>query len=68
MSIDNFVFIIADIAMFYRETDPVIKAQRKEESIKVIVPFYLDKLEELAKTNGGYFHGGKVIILALHPS
>ncbi|KAF7991912.1 hypothetical protein HCN44_010713 [Aphidius gifuensis] len=62
-----------NVAMFYRETDPVIKKQRKEESVNVTVPFYLDKLEELAKTNGGYFHGGKlsyadIFFVAIHDS
>ncbi|XP_066603679.1 glutathione S-transferase-like [Prorops nasuta] len=48
------------VALFYRETDEKIKAARKVEALNTTVPFYLKKLEELAKNNGGYFHGGQL--------
>ncbi|KAK2583678.1 hypothetical protein KPH14_009607 [Odynerus spinipes] len=48
------------IALFYREKDPVVKAKKKEEVLSTFLPFYLKKLDELARDNGGYFHGGEL--------
>ncbi|EZA53007.1 hypothetical protein DMN91_002419 [Ooceraea biroi] len=48
------------IALFYRETDEVLKAKKKKEVLSTVVPFYLEKLEELASKNGGYLHGGEL--------
>ncbi|XP_011303377.1 glutathione S-transferase [Fopius arisanus] len=61
------------VALFYREEDPVLRAKKKEETLKSVVPFYLNKLEELAKNNGGYFHGGQlsyadIFFTAIHDS
>lgn len=48
------------VALFYRETDEVLKAKRKKETLSTVVPFYLEKLEELASKNGGFLHGGEL--------
>lgn len=51
--------------MFYRETDPIVAAKRKAETVKNIVPFYLNKFEKLVETNKGFLHGGEVIMSLL---
>lgn len=51
------------VSQYYRESDPVLKAKRKVEVMTKVIPFYLNKLEELVKNNGGYFHGGQVRII-----
>ncbi|XP_043273025.1 glutathione S-transferase-like isoform X2 [Venturia canescens] len=48
------------VALFYREPDPLVSAKIKVETVGKIVPFFLDKFEELAKKNGGYLHGGEL--------
>lgn len=47
-------------AMAYRESDPILKDARTKEVNATTIPFYLSKLEALAKNNGGYFHGGEL--------
>ncbi|XP_015124647.1 glutathione S-transferase [Diachasma alloeum] len=61
------------VAMFYREEDPVLREKKREQTVKNVVPFYLDKLEERAKSNGGYFRGGElsyadIFFTAIHDS
>ncbi|KAK0164119.1 hypothetical protein PV328_002780 [Microctonus aethiopoides] len=64
LQIDAIVAALADlrkqVALFYREENAEKKAKRKEETVKTIVPFYLDKLEQLANNNGGFLHGGQL--------
>ncbi|XP_029035566.2 glutathione S-transferase-like [Osmia bicornis bicornis] len=48
------------VSQYYREADPVLKAKRKVEVMTKVIPFYLNKLEELVKNNGGYFYGGQL--------
>ncbi|XP_076239149.1 glutathione S-transferase S4 [Calliopsis andreniformis] len=48
------------ISQYYRESDPVVKAKKREEVFTNVIPFYLSKLEELAKNNDGYLHGGQL--------
>ncbi|KAI4483872.1 hypothetical protein M0802_013248 [Mischocyttarus mexicanus] len=48
------------VALFYLCTDTVEKAKKKENVLSTVLPFYLKKLEELARNNGGYLHGGQL--------
>ncbi|XP_076672971.1 glutathione S-transferase S4 [Andrena cerasifolii] len=48
------------VSYYYREPDPVLKAKKREEVFTSVIPYYLGKLEELAKNNGGYLHGGQL--------
>ncbi|XP_043252563.1 glutathione S-transferase-like [Colletes gigas] len=48
------------ISYYYKEQDPALKAKKKVEVLGQTVPFYLNKLEELAKNNDGYLHGGQL--------
>ncbi|XP_053979678.1 glutathione S-transferase-like [Hylaeus volcanicus] len=48
------------VSNYYREQDPALKAKKKVEVFENTVPFYLNKLEELTKNNGGYLHGGQL--------
>lgn len=50
----------SEVALFYREPDPIVSAKRKTETVSTVVPFFLDKFEALVEKNGGYFHGGTV--------
>ncbi|XP_073979001.1 glutathione S-transferase-like [Rhodnius prolixus] len=42
------------IAAFSYETDENVKERKKNEALKDTVPFYLKKLDDLVKLNGGY--------------
>ncbi|XP_076765814.1 glutathione S-transferase S4 [Xylocopa sonorina] len=48
------------ISNYYREQDPVLKAKKKVDVMTNVIPFYLGRLEQLAKNNGGYLHGGQL--------
>ena len=48
------------VSYYYREPDPVLKAKKREEVFTNVIPYYLGKLEELVKNNGGYLHGGQL--------
>ncbi|CAD6228787.1 GSCOCT00006541001.3-RA-CDS [Cotesia congregata] len=59
------------VALFYRESNPEIKATRKEEVLTKTLPFYLNKLESCA--DNGYFVNGKlsyadIFFAAIHDS
>ncbi|XP_034938353.1 glutathione S-transferase-like [Chelonus insularis] len=61
------------VALFYLETDSAIKATKKAELIKNTLPFYLEKFENIAAKNKGYFHDGKLsyadlFFVAIHDS
>lgn len=53
------------VSFYYREPDPALKAKKREEVFTNVIPYYLGKLEELAKNNGGYLHGGQVSVFHL---
>ncbi|XP_071865375.1 glutathione S-transferase S4 [Bombus fervidus] len=48
------------ISSYYRESDPVLKAKKKVDVMSRVFPFYLNKLEDLAKNNDGYLHGNQL--------
>ncbi|XP_076174202.1 glutathione S-transferase S4 [Ptiloglossa arizonensis] len=50
----------------YYKADEVSKANMKENLFKVTIPHYMNALEELAKNNGGYLHGGKLTYADLY--
>ncbi|XP_050477729.1 glutathione S-transferase-like [Bombus huntii] len=50
------------ISSYYRESNPVLKAKKKIDVMSRVFPFYLNKLEDLAKNNGGYLHGNQVSV------
>lgn len=52
-----FFLLILDIAAFYYESNEEAK-QRKIKFSKEMVPFYLERLDDQVKENGGYFVGG----------
>lgn len=56
------IIINPEIAVVNYEPDETIKAQKLVPLINETVPFYLEKLESLAKENNGYFALGKVSI------
>lgn len=58
----TFFFFPVAISSYYRETDPALKAKKKIDVMTRVYPFYLSKLEDLAKNNGGYLHGNQVVI------
>lgn len=52
-------FIFSEIAAFHYETNAEAKAAKLEVS-KELVPFYVQRLDEQVKKNGGYLVGGKI--------
>uniref|UniRef100_A0A069DQM3 glutathione transferase n=1 Tax=Panstrongylus megistus TaxID=65343 RepID=A0A069DQM3_9HEMI len=42
------------ISSFWYESDENVKEKKRNEVLKDVVPFYLNKLDELVKSNGGY--------------
>lgn len=55
---------ITAIAAFSYETDENVKERKKNEALKDTVPFYLKKLDDLVKLNGGYLANSTVRILS----
>lgn len=55
-------FFSVTISSYYRESDPVLKAKKKIDVMSRVFPFYLNKLEDLAKNNDGYLHGNQVSV------
>lgn len=51
--------VFAEISAHYYETNAESKAEKLKVA-KEIVPFYVNKLDEQVKKNGGYFVGGKL--------
>lgn len=54
------LFFFLEIGAFYYETDDSVKAKRKETLDKETLPYYLERLDTIAKTNGGHLAVGKV--------
>lgn len=50
---------ITEIAAHYYENNATAKAE-KLEAAKELVPFYVERLNEQVKRNGGYLIGGKL--------
>lgn len=44
----------------HHQNNPILKEKKYTELIDSVVPLYLDRLEALAKENGGYLANGKV--------
>ncbi|XP_015519130.1 glutathione S-transferase-like [Neodiprion pinetum] len=64
MEIDASVATIDDfrnkIGAWHYETEPAAKALKEGILFKETIPYYLEKLDEQVKKNGGYFVGGAV--------
>lgn len=54
--------IFTAIAGFHYESDEKLKATKKETCLNETLPFYMKKLEAIAKENNGYLANGKVSI------
>lgn len=54
---------ILEIALYHYETDPAIKESNKERLHKEILPYYLPRLDGIAKANNGHLAVGKVGII-----
>lgn len=50
---------LSEIAAYFYESNAEAKAE-KEKAAKELVPFYVERLDEQVKKNGGYFVGGKL--------
>lgn len=48
------------IAVAHYEADEAIKKKKVEDVKKEVIPFYLDKLDAIAKENNGYLALGRV--------
>ncbi|XP_066998890.1 glutathione S-transferase [Anabrus simplex] len=58
--VDTFNDFRLECAEYAYEPDPKIKAKKQEKLWKETIPFYMNKLDELAKENGGYLVCGKL--------
>lgn len=47
---------------FHYETDEKVKATKKETCLNDTLPFYMKKLEAVAKSNNGFLANGKVSV------
>lgn len=61
MSFANFHCYV-EIAVVSYEADEAVQAKKREPLEAEIIPFYLEKLDSLAKENNGHFALGKVRI------
>ncbi|KAF5279370.1 hypothetical protein FQA39_LY05480 [Lamprigera yunnana] len=63
LQIDSVVDTISDLrkktAVYYKEKDVIAKEKYKTLLYEEILPYYLERLEKLAKVNNGHFIGGK---------
>jgi Glutathione S-transferase, C-terminal domain len=50
----------SELAAHFYETDEAVKQKKLDVALNETAPFYFGKLEEIAKTNNGYFANGKV--------
>lgn len=55
--------MFAEVAGAHFEADEDVKIKKMEHNKKEVIPFYLDKLDELAKENNGYLALGRVCLL-----
>ncbi|KAF5279374.1 hypothetical protein FQA39_LY05484 [Lamprigera yunnana] len=64
LQIDAIVDTINDfrgkLALYHYEKDEIMKEKRKALLFDETLPYYLERLEQLAKTNKGHFVGGKL--------
>ncbi|XP_058799471.1 glutathione S-transferase-like [Phymastichus coffea] len=58
-TVDTIHDLRAKIAAHHYENQPEAKAQ-KLEAASELVPFYIERLDQQVKNNGGYFVGGKL--------
>lgn len=54
------LIFILEIGTYYYEFDEAIKAKQTEILFKETIPYYLDRLEAIAKANNGHLAVGKV--------
>lgn len=70
LEIDAIVDTVNDlrhkIALYHYETDPAIKESNKERLHKEILPYYLPRLDGIAKANNGHLAVGKLTWADLH--
>ncbi|XP_066991001.2 glutathione S-transferase [Anabrus simplex] len=59
-AVESFYDFRKECAAYAFEPDPNLKAKKKEKLLNETVPLYMDKLEELAKKNGGHLAGGRL--------
>nr|CAD7259030.1 unnamed protein product [Timema shepardi] len=57
--------VLMQFTKLHFETDEAAKTKKKESLLKEHSPYYLSKFDEIIKNNGGYFVGGKVILIFL---
>lgn len=57
-----FIYLLcfSEIALYHYEADPAIKESRKEPLFKETIPFYLQRLDGIAKKNNGHLAVGRV--------
>ncbi|XP_046488827.1 glutathione S-transferase-like isoform X1 [Neodiprion pinetum] len=48
------------VSLYFFEQDSAEKAKKKETLVTTTLPFYLKRLDDVVKKNGGYFHGGEL--------
>lgn len=53
-------FFIVEIALYHYEQDEAIKESRKEPLLKETLPYYLQRLDAIAKDNNGHLAVGRV--------
>ncbi|KAK9506950.1 hypothetical protein O3M35_008793 [Rhynocoris fuscipes] len=58
MAVDTVHDFRQALASYWYENDEKLKEKKKEEVLKETAPFYLKKLDELVKENGGYLANG----------
>uniref|UniRef100_A0A1Y1JWD1 glutathione transferase n=1 Tax=Photinus pyralis TaxID=7054 RepID=A0A1Y1JWD1_PHOPY len=64
LEIDAIIDTIADlrtkIAVYYKETDPTIKETRKKPLLEETIPYYMERIEAIAKKNNCHLAAGKL--------
>lgn len=58
--------IFIEIGAVHYEADEAVKQKKFEDLKKDVIPFYLSKLDAIAKENNGYLALGKVYIILFH--
>nr|CAD7400448.1 unnamed protein product [Timema cristinae] len=54
-----------EFTKLHYETDEAAKTKKKESLLKEHIPYYLSKFDEIIKNNGGYFVGGKLLMISI---
>ncbi|XP_049856599.1 glutathione S-transferase-like [Schistocerca gregaria] len=60
MAVDTITDLRLKLSDYYWEPDEAIKQKKKETVFKETLPFYLERLNEQVKENGGYLAAGKM--------